>query len=236
MKNRAYSYIILSFFLYFLYSACSLAPRTENEAESSSDNGGTQVPEFTDNESVAESSSLFSAAADKHSYTFFTKDPKYIKSNGYTFWLPSHESSTDFFEPVELSAYKESGRTESGYGVVFCNQVMDGQDFLMCVMINTRGQFIIGKVIDGEFLTISNWKSSPLLHKGMGIKNTIKITYDNQKKVFCLSFNGYFACDFSPVKNAPIYGGKSGYVVVVSNLENFPKTPVKVVLEGVSGL
>lgn len=228
--------LIFFMLLSLILAGCSFSPRDEeNFIGQTGSEKENPVPDFKDNENNAENSSLFLRSGN-HSYIFFTDNKKYIRESGYTFWCTSHECSSDVFEPIEFSAYKESGSTESGYGVVFCNQSLEGQDFLMCVMINTRGQYIIGKVIDGEFLTISNWKSSSLLHKGIGIKNKIKIIHDEQKKVFVLSFNGYFACDFSPVENTKIYGGKSGYVVVVSNLEKFPKSPVKVRFEGVSGL
>ncbi|WP_407427403.1 hypothetical protein [Treponema sp.] len=232
MYKKEYFITVLIAFLLVALLGCSLSPRTEE-----TENSASCETNSTESTAVIEDSNLFESNSENNSsYIFFTNDSKYITSNGYTFWFPAHESSADSFETVEFSAYKESGRTESGYGVVFCNQDLDGKDFLLSLMINTRGQYIIGKVYDGEFSTISTWKTSSLLHKGIGIRNTVRIDYDDVKKLFIFYFNGYYAGDFSPVENVSITGGKTGFVVVVSNLENFPKTPVKVIFEGVSGV
>lgn len=165
-------------------------------------------------------------------YEFITNNPKFLNKNGYTFWSVPYENSQDFFEPVTVTVCKESGRSEAGYGIVFCKQELNGKSFMLTVLINGNGLYTVGKVIEGSFYYLDKgWKSSASIKRGLGVKNKISVTYDSEKKLFDLCINDFKITSFSTSENISFSNSKSGFAVVIANNETFPVNPVKVTFE-----
>lgn len=165
-------------------------------------------------------------------YEFITNNPKFLNKNGYTFWSVPYENSQDFFEPVTVTVCKESGRSEAGYGIVFCKQELNGKSFMLTVLINGNGLYTVGKVIEGSFYYLDKgWKSSESIKRGLGVKNKISVTYDSEKKLFDLCINDFKITSFSTSENISFSNSKSGFAVVIANNETFPVNPVKVTFE-----
>ena len=209
----------LFFACFFLLVSCELTPFKDDNSE-------------TIESEMEENSTLFSketeAEADYDIYVFETNKKAYINSSGYTLWCIKDINTSEDFEEINVTVYKESGKADAGYGVVFLRQTIDESDFLVTVMINTKGQYIIGKVIDGTFTRISEWKKSDLLNQGYGVMNTIEITYSNSEEKYIVCFNGTKETDFVLEENVSFYNSGKGYVAVISGSENFPEVPVKV--------
>lgn len=214
--------IYLTFFIVIsILTSCSLQP-----FEDTSDESGTDI----EHTAIEEDSSLFTQGSNESQFIFETNDLKYQKEKGYTLWCTKYKNTGEKFEPFCTTVSKESGKSECGFGVVFLQQKTDETDFLMTVMINTKGQFIIGSVSDGKFTTIKNWQECPYLLKGNGIKNKIEV-YQKEETIFVLKLNDYEVCDFTIPKNILIKESQNGYVTVIAQNENFPNTPVRTVFE-----
>ncbi len=214
--------IYLTFFIVIsILTSCSLQP-----FEDTSDESGTDI----EHTAIEEDSSLFTQGSNESQFIFETNDLKYQKEKGYTLWCTKYKNTGEKFEPFCTTVSKESGKSECGFGVVFLQQKTDETDFLMTVMINTKGQFIIGSVSDGKFTTIKNWQECPYLLKGNGIKNKIE-AYQKEETIFVLKLNDYEVCDFTIPKNILIKESQNGYVTVIAQNENFPNTPVRTVFE-----
>ena len=98
----------------------------------------------------------------------------------------------------------------------------------MTVMINIQGQYCVGKVKDGVFKMIQNWKSSYNLLKGYGIANQIEIKYQESEHKYNILFNEQLESSFSIKEKIKQNQGKYGFVCVISDNENFPSNPVSV--------
>ena len=210
MKNIFFLFIAL------LFVSCEL------EAIRSFEN---EVPEETE---LLEESELFNLDDESNSFIFQTNESKYITENGYTIWTAETINESSNFVPVSATLFKESGKSNAGFGIVFCCQKIDEKPYMLTVLINTEGYYTVGKVIDGYFIHIINWTSTKLLNKGFGTKNTVSVSYNTDDKKFSLSFNGTKETEFSPTETLVFKNSKSGFVVVIADNENFPAIPVKV--------
>jgi hypothetical protein len=87
---------------------------------------------------------------------------------------------------------------------------------MLTVMINNNGQYVIGKVVDGNFSYISQWTATTRLDAGSGQENTITVQYQGDNK-YLLKFNGMDIREFSDEEEPRCGGvGKNGYVVVIA--------------------
>ena len=155
---------------------------------------------------------------------WYTNDPQYISDIGYSEW--------EFYDPVqtpmtsvEVEVKKVSGDPYMGYGIVFCLQ--DGTNYLT-VNIDTLGFYRIAKYSNGSSTDIVSWMSSDYLFQGYGVKNTIQVDYNSTNAQFTLSFNGSSATTFKDTSATPFSDGRSGFLIGVSDTENFPDEPVDV--------
>ncbi|MCK5673482.1 MAG: hypothetical protein KAH95_08905, partial [Spirochaetales bacterium] len=98
------------------------------------------------------------------------------------------------------------------------------EDTMLVVLINTKGEFIIGELTGNIFNTLQPWAEAPSLNEGWNQTNTIDITLDTGE--FSLIFNNGEAVVFMDSDESYHNYGKDGYMVVISPLENFPNTPV----------
>lgn len=216
-----YLKLIIGTFILLMMTACGLSPFEEDN--------NLIKPEQT---GLQEASTLFSPDEDNKRFTFETNDTKYTGVNGYTLWTVPNVNTEEKFIPISVKITKESGRTEAGFGLVFCEQNINDKPFLLTVMINSNGLFSIGKVYDGVFSHINNgWIKSEVIYRGLGISNTLTIDFDENSKSFLVGINGYEVSKFTVNENLVFKNSKSGFVVVIANNENFPSKPVKVSFE-----
>ena len=185
----------------------------------------TDIPTPEDQSQVEEHAELF--IEDETEYVCSMNDTKYIKPKGCTIWCIENENNEEVFEEITASIYKQSGKPQAGYGIVFLGQTINEKEFLMTVMINISGYYNIGKIIDGHFYSISKWCPTRYLQKGYGVTNKLKISHSNNK--FILSINGNEVYEFRLEEKISFKGSKSGYVAVISPEENFPAESVTVV-------
>lgn len=214
--------IILIFSTVFLiFISCQLEPFDKSIKNIADDD--SEDEKIT----LEEASSLFEVE-NENCFIFETNSTSYLKKNGCTLWCTKSTNETENFEEINVEVYKESGKAETGFGIIFLKQSVNEKDFFVTVMINTQGQYIIGKVLDGKFEIISNWQSTKYLNKGYGIKNKISVREETGK--FRISFNGYSIKDFLIEEKISYKGSKKGYVAVIASNENIPEEKVKIVL------
>lgn len=182
---------------------------------------------------VKEETSLFNQEnSDGKSYEFVTNDTRFLNRNGYTFWSVPYVNTHDDFEPVTVTVCKESGRSEAGFGIVFCKQDLNGKSYMLTVLINGNGLYTVGKVIEGSFYYLDKrWNASDSIRRGQGVNNKLSVTYDSESKLFYLYINDYKVTSFSTSENITFKNSKSGFAVVIANNETFPSNPVKVTFE-----
>ena len=213
--------LLIGVFIIAALSSCELAPFEERENLVNPDQTNLQ-----------EESSMFEKDEQNETFTFETNDTKYLGANGWTLWTVPNVNTSESFNPVAVEVIKESGRTEAGFGLVFCEQEIEGKPFMLAVLINANGFYTVGKVSDGVFCHINDgWKNSNFINKGYGIKNTISVAYDTGAKNFILKINGYEITSFTVSEQISFKNSKSGFAVVIANNENFPSKPVRVTFE-----
>ena len=202
-------------------TSCDLTPFEEEN--------NTVKPEQT---TVQETSSLFVQDQNSKVFTFDTNDTKYLGASGYTLWTVPNINTSESFSPIIVESVKESGRTEAGFGLVFCEQKIEDKSFMLTILINANGYYTVGKVFDGVFSHINDgWKNSNYINKGYGIKNTIAVSYDESSKNFLLTINGYEITSFTVSEQISFKNSRYGFAVVIANNENFPSKPVRVTFE-----
>lgn len=211
--------LILIMTIIFVITSCELSPFVREKE--------TINPEQTN---VKEETSLFNQEnSDGKSYEFVTNDTRFLNRNGYTFWSVPYVNTHDDFEPVTVTVCKESGRTEAGFGIVFCKQNLNGKPYMLTVLINGNGLYTVGKVIEGSFYYLDKgWKASDSIRRGQGVNNKLSVTYDSESKLFYLYINDYKVTSFSTSEDVIFKNSKSGFAVVIANNETFPSNPVKV--------
>lgn len=162
-------------------------------------------------------------------YVFETNDTKYLSAKGFTLWTENIKNETSNFSDITITACKESGNAEAGFGIIFCSEKIEGKSFMLSVLINAKGYYTIGKVLEGKFSYINGgWTECKNLYTGLGVKNTISVSYELNNNEFVLKLNGEEAEKFTSPENITFKYSYSGYVVVISDKENFPADSVKV--------
>lgn len=180
---------------------------------------------------IEENSELFEKKNISDEIIFETNETNFITTKGYTILSTPYVNESNNFSGLTVQVYKQSGELNGGYGIVFCRSKIESKDFMLCVLIDTKGFFTVGKVYDGKFTQIKNWTKSNYLRTGYGIKNLIKVTFNKENNNFQLYFNGSLAYNFKVEENISFKDSKAGYVVVISDTEKFPVIPVKVIFE-----
>ena len=216
-----YMKLLMGLVLLTIMTSCELAPFEEG-----------QNPVNPEQTNVQEESTMFEEYEQNKTFIFETNDTKYLTPNGYTLWTVPQINTSENFNAISVKVTKESGRTEAGFGLVFCEQNIDEKPFMLAVMINTNGLYSIGKIYDGVFSHINNgWLKSNHIYSGLGVPNDISITFNNTNKNFTLSINNYEITSFTVNEKITFKNSRSGYVVVIANNESFPSKPVRVTYE-----
>lgn len=218
-----YKFFLINLLFSAFFASCSFS------SYESSENNNNKI----ENTNIEEVSELFKIQENKEeneTYVFETNDTKYLSGTGYTLWTEKIKNESSNFSGITVTTCKESGNQEAGFGLIFCSQKIDEKSFMLTVLINAKGYFAIGKVIDGTFSHINNgWKECKTLHTGFGVKNTISVLYNLESKSFELKLNGEKVASFTTNENITFKDSYSGYVVVISDNENFPASSVKVI-------
>lgn len=213
--------LLMGLVLLTIMTSCELAPFEEG-----------QNPVNPEQTNVQEESTMFEEYEQNKTFIFETNDTKYLTPNGYTLWTVPQINTSENFNAISVKVTKESGRTEAGFGLVFCEQNIDEKSFMLAVMINTNGLYSIGKIYDGVFSHINNgWLKSDHIYSGLGVPNDISITFNNTNKNFTLTINNYEITSFTVNEKITFKNSRSGYVVVIANNESFPSKPVRVTYE-----
>lgn len=90
----------------------------------------------------------------------------------------------------------------------------------------------IGRVyVDGSFSSITKWKTCTYLNKGYGAKNILHLSYKTEDEKFVLKINDNQVTEFTVEDALTFKGSHSGFVVVLSDREQFPENPVRVIFE-----
>ena len=197
-------------------SDCPLTPEGDGEAGIP---GGT----------IEECSELFEEPEGQPgTFVFLTNDRDLWGPYGCTLWALTGTQQQPF-AVRELELTKLSGNSSAGFGLVLCHyRDEDLGETMLVVLINTKGQFIIGEAIGAEFQTIVPWTHSPALLTGYNA-NRLRVQRDGES--FRVFLNGQPAATFRD-ENAPLHsGGADGLIVVISPLDRFPETPVHVVFK-----
>ena len=216
-----YVKLLMGLVLLTIMTSCELAPFEEG-----------QNPVNPEQTNVQEESTMFEEYEQNKTFIFETNDTKYLTPNGYTLWTVPQINTSENFNAISVKVTKESGRTEAGFGLVFCEQNIDEKPFILAVMINTNGLYSIGKIYDGVFSHINNgWLKSDHIYSGLGVPNDISITFNNTNKNFTLTINNYEITSFTVNEKITFKNSRSGYVVVIANNESFPSKPVRVTYE-----
>lgn len=218
-----YGKILIGFIVSIIFASCELAPFETTELVE------PIQPEHT---YIEEQSTMFQQEEESNAFVFETNDTNYLTANGYTLWAVPNVNANETFEEISVEVTKESGRSEAGFGLVFCEQKIKEKSFMLTVLINSNGYYAIGKVYNGVFSHINDgWKSSNYINRGIGVKNLINISYDEHTENFTLKINEYEITKFTVEEQILFRESKWGYVVVIANNENFPKNSVKVLFE-----
>ena len=213
--------LLIVFASLVLFSSCEIAPFEEGE--------NLVNPGQTN---LQEESSMFEKDEQNKTFTFETNDTKYLGAKGWTLWTVPSVNASESFNPVAVEVIKESGRTEAGFGLVFCEQEIEGKPFMLAVLINANGYYTVGKVSDGVCCHINDgWKNSNFINKGYGIKNTISVAYDTGTRNFILKIYGYEITSFTVSEQISFKNSRSGFAVVIAHNENFPSKPVRITFE-----
>jgi len=190
-------------------------------------NGRTDGEGTTSGGSIQEKNELFEKDVFGR-FIFFLNEQRY-QGKSYTFWkYLDREWEAEAGMSMEL--VKESGNYFGGYGLFFAGGNVEGYGESMLVLqIQKDGNYTVGKVVEGEYYeVIVPWENSVYLRKGYGVKNTVGVKWDNQSKYYIITLNGIEETRFRDTK-APVCAGKrTGIVAVVTSIERFPQTPVKV--------
>lgn len=181
------------------------------------------INDLKDETVIEENSSFFVKDEITGVIDFTTNDTKYSGQFGYTLWTQEDEVYNPF-SILNVTANKISGNDAAGYGVVFGSH----DDTMLVVLINTMKEFIIGELTANLFTELQPWDNEPSLKSGYNQFNNIDITYNSVSRDFALSFNAGEAITFRDDEEPFHTYGKSGYIVVISPMDNFPNMPVSI--------
>jgi hypothetical protein len=156
---------------------------------------------------------------------FSTNSGENWSENGYTIWTVSG-SDDDAFSSKEAGLVKREGDATAGYGIVVCHHESAQGETAIILMINASGEYIVGELVAGRFSEFIPWTAFPQLKADLNRENRIRLELIDDE--FVVTLNGIEANRFRD-EEAPFHSsGKSGYIVVISPLDEFPETCVRV--------
>ena len=172
---------------------------------------------------IEKNTRLFADGETPGELVFETNESRYARPYGKSFWFPAGNIQSPFVE-WGVTAGKESGRTEGGFGVVIC----DIGTSMLTVMIRIDGYYQVAEIVKGDYVPRDAWRFHPAIVRDYGNRNRIDVSRASNG-VFTLRINDQKITTFVD-DEAPIHtGGRQGYLVVSSPLEDFPRIPLKVI-------
>lgn len=189
----------------------------------------SELPPVTapeDAPSPARKDELFVRDPETGKTVFSTNDPANWSENGYTIWTISG-SEDEAFSSMEAELAKTEGDPTAGFGIVFCHHLTPEGETALVLMLNASGEYVVGELLDGRFREIITWTSSSEIKPDLNRANRVGVALADGE--FILSMNGAEVGRFRD-EEAPFHerGGR-GYVVVISPLDDFPRSSVTVV-------
>jgi hypothetical protein len=189
--------------------------------------GGGGDPEDEDPGDFTEVSELFEPVG-TNTTRLRTNEERFWSPSGYTVWTVWDGGESEPFTTRTVTLSKSEGEAMAGYGLILCHANRPGFGLTMLtVMINVKGQYTIGKVIDGSYQALVPWTSSESLRKNY-VSNTITVSYDDDASEYTLTINGTMVQTFKDETEPRHTGGKNGYLVVFSPYDTFPSETVDV--------
>lgn len=181
---------------------------------------------------IVESFALFPETEVAGEYAFVTNKSEYIKPYGMTFWASKLVNQIPFTQ-LDVSLYKVSGNYLAGYGLIFCHGLRGDPliETMLVIMINQNQEFIIGKVIEDRFTAVVPWTYSNFLVNGYSQENRVKISFDRNSEEFFLYINNSLQIVFTDNEEPLHQSGSSGFLTVISPLDNFPQIPVEIIFQ-----
>jgi hypothetical protein len=174
----------------------------------------------------AEESSLFDEKLNGNCGTttrVYVNDMRYWTERGYTLWTAWDGEGTETFGERTVTMSKSRGYEAAGYGLVICQGVRAAGDkkepTMLTVMINTAGQYALGKVTGGQYESLVWWTESGMLRKGYGAPNEVTVRREGEE--FKLIINGEEIQSFVDDTEPRHKGGKNGYIVVLAPQDRF---------------
>jgi hypothetical protein len=189
--------------------------------------GGTDGGGTDSGGSIQEMSELFEQD-ETGRFIFFLNEQQY-QGKSYTFWkYLNREWKAETGMSMELA--KESGNYFGGYGFFFAGGNVAGYgESMLVLLIQKDGNYTIGKVVEGEYYeVIVPWENSVYLRKGYGVKNTVGVRWDSQSGFYIITLNGMDETRFRDTKAPVCTGSRVGIVAVLTSIEQFPQSAVKV--------
>ncbi len=186
------------------------------------DNDNDVVGDDNDPGDIIEQNELFSEISGV--IHFLTNDKKYSEKN-HTFWRRLSADQTPSGS-IKMDLLKESGHRSGGYGFFFREGKVNGSECMLTVLVQTGGMYAIGKVVDGKYEEITAWKIGNTLRQGIGMWNTVEVSWDDEEYVLFL--NGVEIDRFRDMYEPRCSGNGSGAAAVVTRQEQFPNNPVYV--------
>ncbi len=156
----------------------------------------------------------------KKKYIFKTNDSKFISNENIKVWEIT-DTSTPYPTTVTASISRQSGSSTAGFGILFAARKSSGKEYFLTVMINTSGQYMIGKQVAEDFTVIQDWKRFDSLKRGYGVQNIIKVSLSGN--AFNLYFNNVLAETFQDTIQPKLSTGAHGYIVSIPPTENLPQ-------------
>jgi hypothetical protein len=168
---------------------------------------------------------------DTSGYIVFLLNEAKYQGRSYTFWKHL-DNDWEATEGMSMDLIKESGNFMGGYGFFFAGGYVQGHGECMLVfLMQTEGRFTIGKVVEGRYEELVPWRSSIYLRKGYGVRNTIAVRFDaaaQETHEYVLTINGMDVLRFVDILEPVCTGTRTGVVAVLTSVEQFPQTPVRV--------
>jgi len=156
---------------------------------------------------------------------FLLNDRNYQGKN-YTFWRYL-SGNWNAEQGMTMELIKDSGNFLGGYGYIFAGgQVAGYGECMLVLLIQKDGNYAIGKVINGKYSIIQNWKYSKYLRQGYGVFNTVGVRWDSAARQYAVTINGAEETWFTDVTEPVCNGTRKGIAAVVTWMERFPQTPV----------
>jgi len=160
-------------------------------------------------------------------FLFLLSETKYT-GQSYTFWKYL-DKEWDETTGITMELVKESGNLFGGYGFFFSGGNIEGYgECMLAVLIRTGGSFAVGKVINGKYEELVKWTDSVYLRKGYGVRNVVNVRKDKIINDYVVTINGVEQQRFFDIEQPVCNGLKTGIAAVITAIEQFPQTPVKV--------